>query len=59
MVVGGFTRSEVGVNKAGAKGVYVVHLLILGLRARETDGISFENNLSKSDTVPLVAVVGG
>lgn len=43
---------------AGTKGLRV-NLLVSGLGAGETDGISWGNNLSKSDTVLSVAVVGG
>jgi hypothetical protein len=63
-VAGGvFTRLEVGVDEADAeaeaKRVSMVTLLLLGFEAGEADGRSLENNLSKSDTVPLLAVVGG
>ena len=60
-VVGGrFTRLKVEVDEADAggqrrKGSHC-HYWELG---READEMSLENSLSKSDTVPLVAVVGG
>jgi hypothetical protein len=46
---------------AGAeeKRVYVVTLLVLGLGVGGLDGVSFDNNLSKPDTVLSVAAVGG
>ena len=34
-------------------------LPLLGFAARDADGMSLENVLSESDTVPLVAVGGG
>ena len=63
VAVGGwFTRLEVGVDEADAeaeaKRVSMVTLPLLGVGAGEAEGRSFENNLSKADTVPLVALVG-
>lgn len=63
VVVGSFTRVAEEVDEAEAeaeaKRVAMVTLPLLGDGAGEADGMSFENNLSKSDTVPLVALVGG
>lgn len=62
-VSGWFPGLEVGVDEADvvaeAKRVSIVTLPLMGVGAGEAEGISFENNLSKSDTAPLVAVVGG
>ena len=64
VVVGSwFPRLEVGVDEADAvaeaKSVSMVTLPLTVVGAGEAEGISFENNLSKSDTAPLVAVAGG
>ena len=45
--------------EAEAKWVSMVTLPLLADGAGEVEGMSFENNLSESDTVPLVAVVAG
>ena len=62
-VSGWFPGLEVGVDEADvvaeANRVSIVTLPLMGVGAGEAEGISFENNLSKSDTAPLVAVVGG
>ena len=54
-----FTRLEVGVGEAEAEAKRVprVTLPLLGVVAGEADGMSLENNLSKSDTVPLETAV--
>jgi len=41
----------------GKKGLHVT-LLLLGVGAGEAEGRSFESNASKSDTAPLLALVG-
>ena len=63
VVCDGLTRLEVGADEvdaeAEARRVSRATLLLLGVGAGEADRIAFETNLSKSDTVPLVAVVRG
>ena len=64
VVVGSsFTRLLVGVDgveaEAEAKRVSRVTLLLLAVGAGGAEEMSFENNLSKSDTVLSVVVVAG
>lgn len=60
VVGGGFARWEAGVEVAEveleteAKRVSRVTLPLEGVEAREALGMSFENNLSRSDPVPLM-----
>jgi len=63
VVIGdGLTRLEVGMDRAdggaGVNRVPMVTFLLLGGGAGEADGRSFDN-LPKSDTVPLLELVGG
>ena len=63
VVGGGVTRLGVGVDEVDAEAeirrVSRATLLLLGVAAGAADGMSFEDSLSNSDTIPLVAVVGG
>jgi len=55
----GGSRVDEADAEAEAKRVSIVTLPLLVVGAGGADGMSFENNLSKSDTIPLLALVGG